>query len=257
MSTNVNYDALFNMVQFNIYKSLIPIGIQDTDYRRLALVHDVDEAILEQVISEIDANNSVYAKKLTNRFNLAKLAEKPVKLAFLGDSITSDRQSYLNIIRKAMDGQDNVTFLDFAISGQKSGDLFTIMYPNVISEHADIAHIMIGTNDMRRMDDDTLLYHTSPAEYEKNLDYIVRELVKDGTKVILTTISPVSQANAKKNYPNHRLLFTEEDRILFNDIVKRVAQKYGATVNDMDALYGQYRSLRQRLGCGRFYGYGD
>lgn len=240
MSTNVNYDALFNMLQFNLYKSLIPIGIQDHDARRLAQVHDVDIAMIQQVISEIGENNAVYAKKLAEKFNLAKLAERPVKLAFLGDSITSDRQSYFNILRKAMAGRENVTFLDFSISGQKSGDLFTIMYPNIISVHADIAHIMIGTNDMRRMDDDTLLYHTSPAEYEKNLDYMVRELIKDGTKVILTTLSPVSQAKAKENYPNHRLLFLEEDRILFNDIIKRVAKKHGAIVNDMDALYGQY-----------------
>lgn len=240
MSTSVNYDALFNMVQFNIHKSLISIGIQDDDYRRLSQLYDVDLSLLHKVISNIQESNTAYAKKLETKLDLTKLAEQPIKLAFLGDSITSDRMGYMNVIRRAMQGQDNVTFFDFAISGQKSGDLFTIMYPNVIGEHVDIAHIMIGTNDMRRMDDDTLLYHTSPAEYEKNLDYIVRELVRDRTKVILTTIPPVSTINTKKSYPNHRLLFLEEDRILYNDIIKRIAQEYGATLNDMDPLYGQF-----------------
>ena len=239
MSNNISYGMLFSMMKFNIHKSLIPIGISDDDYPRLAKVYDADDALMEQVISTIEKSNTMYAQRLTDKFDLVKLIEKAVTLAFLGDSITSDRQSYFNIIRKAA-GNGAVTFLDYSISGQKSGDLFTIMYPDIISAHSDIAHVMIGTNDMRRMNDEMRLYHTSPEEYEKNLDYIVRALVNDGTKVILTTIPPVSQDKVSKNYPDHRMLFLEEDRILFNHILSHIAEKYGATLNNMDRFYCQH-----------------
>ena len=239
MCNNISYGMLFSMMKFNIHKSLIPIGISDDDYSRLAKVYDADDALMEQVVSTIEKSNGLYAQRITEKFDFAKLIEKPITLAFLGDSITSDRQSYFNIIRKAT-GNGNAVFVDYAISGQKSGDLFTVMYPDIISVHSDIAHIMIGTNDMRRMNDEMRLYHTSPEEYEKNLDYIVRALVNDGTKVILTTIPPVSQEKVTKNYPDHRMLFLEEDRILFNHILSHIAEKYGATLNNMDSFYCQY-----------------
>ena len=238
--SGVSYEALYNMLQFNLYKSLIPIGIQDNDCSRLAMVHGVSEEELCRVIMDIQEINANSARKLSAELDLSGLTKKPVKIAFLGDSITSDRHSYLNIIRKVVEGSENIKILDYSISGHKSADLFTAMYPDVISEHVDIAHILIGTNDMRKMADDSGLFHTSPSEYKKNLDYVVRALIEDGTKVVLSTISPVCQEIVQKHYPNHRMLFMEEDRTMFNSIVKGIAEKYGAKINDMDEIYGRY-----------------
>lgn len=233
----IDYDFNF---KFNLHKSLIPIGIEDEDYERLKTVYGVDERWMQTTVARMKESNVRYAEKLLKQFDFSKLLKKSVKIAFFGDSITSDRQSYLNILKEALKDSENVVLTDMAISAHKSGDLFTAIYPNMVGLHAEIAHIMIGTNDVRRIDDEQCLYHTSPAEYEKNVDYVVSALVKDGTKVILTTIPPFSQEKAAKSFVGAHVLFREEDRKLFNEILKHIAEKYGAVFNDMDESYAQY-----------------
>lgn len=239
MSNVPEIDYAFNF-KFNLHKSLIPIGIEDNDYERLQTVYGVDDKWMNESIAKIKESNVRQAEKLGSKFDFSKLVTKSVKIVFLGDSITSDRQSYLNILKEAMKKLPDINLVDMAISGHKSGDLFTAIYPNTIGEQADIAHIMIGTNDVRRINDDRKLYHTSPSEYEKNVEYVVSALVKEGTKVILTTIPPYSQEKADRSFVGAHVLFLEEDRKLFNGILTRIAEKYGAILNNMDDLYSKY-----------------
>lgn len=232
-------DYHFNF-KFNLHKSLIPIGIDDSDYVRLQTVYGVDEEWMQKTVSEFAQSNAHYAQLLKEEVDLSAFGRAPLKIAFFGDSITSDRQSYLNILKLATKEYPDVTLVDMAISAHKSGDLFTAVYPKMVDEHADIAHIMIGTNDIRRIDDELCLYHTSPAEYEKNVDYVVSALVKDGSKVILTTIPPFSREKSSRAFAKGKALFLEEDRQIFNAILAKVAEKYGAYLNQMDSLYAQY-----------------
>ena len=131
------------------------------------MVYGVDSAWLRNEAALIRRANARCAAHLETQFNLSALSGKQAKIIFLGDSITSDRQSYLNILKQALSGTPDLKLIDLAISAQKSVDLFTGVYPDIIAQRADIAHIMIGTNDVRRIDDERRLYHTSPAEYEK------------------------------------------------------------------------------------------
>lgn len=239
MSNVPEIDYAFNF-KFNLHKSLIPIGIEDNDYERLQTVYGVDDKWMNETISKIKESNVRQAEKLGSKFDFSKLVMKSAKIVFLGDSITSDRQSYLNILKEATKKLPDISLVDMSISGHKSGDLFTAIYPNTIGEQADIAHIMIGTNDVRRINDDRKLYHTSPAEYEKNVEYVVSALVKEGTKVILTTIPPYSQEKADRSFVGAHVLFLEEDRKLFNGILARIAEKHGAILNNMDDLYSKY-----------------
>ena len=239
MSTPSEIDYLFNF-KFNLHKSLIPIGIDDHDYDRLKTVYGVSDEWMKQTVESIESSNKQHAEMLSSQFDFEKLNKKPIKIVFFGDSITSDRQSYLNILKIALQNYKNVQLVDMAISAHKSGDLFTATYPNMIGEHADIAHIMIGTNDVRQINDEDRAYHTSPEEYEKNVDYVVSELTKDGTKVILTTIPPYSQDKADKSFVGCRALFLEESRKLFNSILAWTAEKHGALLNQMDELYAPY-----------------
>ena len=239
MANASQQDYHFNF-KFNLHKSLIPIGIDDSDYIRLQTVYGVDGEWMRETVTEFTQSNTHYAQLLKEEVDLSILGSKPLKIAFFGDSITSDRQSYLNILKLATKEYQNISLVDMAISAHKSVDLLTAIYPNMVGEHADIAHIMIGTNDLRRIDDERCLYHTSPAEYEKNVDYVVSALVKDGTKVILTTIPPFSKEKSSKAFAEAKALFLEQDRQIFNAIIMKIAKKYGAYINHMDSSYAQY-----------------
>ena len=239
MGEAAQMDYFFNF-KFNLHKSLLPIGIDDHDYKRLEAVYGVDEAWMQQAVETIAASNRAQAAQLATRFDLRKLDAKPLKIAFFGDSITSDRQSYLNVLKTATAEFVNLTLVDMAISAHKSGDLFTALYPGMIGEHADIAHIMIGTNDVRQMDDAQRLFHTSPEEYEKNVDYVVSQLVQDGTQVILTTIPPFCEEKVTRGFAGCRALFCEQSRVLFNGILERIAARHGVLLNRMDTRYAPH-----------------
>lgn len=239
MSTVPEIDYSFNF-KFNLHKSIIPIGIDDHDYDRLKTVYGVSDEWMKQTVESISASNKEHAEILAKKFDFEQLNKKPLKIVFFGDSITSDRQSYFNIMKIALQNCQNVNLVDMSISAHKSTDLFTALYPNMVGEHADIAHIMIGTNDVRQMDDDQRLHHTGPEEYEKNVSYVVSELVKDGTKVIITTMPPYSTEKSSVCFAENRALFLEEGRQLYNGILARVAEKYNVFLNKMDERYAAY-----------------
>lgn len=239
MANTPQQDNHFNF-KFNLHKSIFPIGIDDDDYARLQTVYNVDAEWMQQTASEFAQSNARHAGLLKEKCDLSPLGAKPLKIVFFGDSNTSNRQSYLNILKAATKGYSQLQLVDRSISGQKAGDLFTAIHPSMVGEHADIAHIMIGTNDFRRIIDQAKLYHTSPAEFEKNVDYVVSALIMDGSKVILTTIPPFSAEKAEKHFSKALGMFDEEDRQLYNSILGRIAKKHGAYLNQMDPLYAQY-----------------
>ena len=99
---------------------------------------------------------------------------------------------------------------------------------------------MIGTNDVRRIDYRRDVYFTSPLEFKKNMDFIVSSLVENGTKVIVSTLPPIFEERTKVQYDGYHTVYPQEDRILFNEIMINVAKEYGAVVNQMEHVYGQY-----------------
>lgn len=249
MANTPEQDHHFNF-KFNLHKSIIPIGIDDNDYTRLQTVYNVDSEWMRLTVSEFAQSNARHAQRLKEERDLSTLGIKPLKIVFFGDSNTSNRQSYLNILKAATEDYPQLHLVDRSISGHKTGDLFTAIYPAMVGEHADIAHIMIGTNDFRRIIDPAKLYHTGPAEFEKNVDYVVSALIKDSSQVILTTIPPFSKEKSDKHFSKSNGIFDEADRQLYNSILENVAHKYGAYLNQMDALYAQYTPEQLTIGDG-------
>jgi len=235
----ISYDFPF-CFKFRLHKAYCHfIGIIDSDNDRLRDVYGVDQDTYDAVIKAEEEHNAKYAEILKKKVDLSKLGERPLKIAFLGDSITSDRNSYLNIIKKAVEDMD-VEFFDFSVSGATTASMFAVARPDYTDVHADIAHIMIGTNDIRSIDDEIGYAITSATEFEKNVGYIVRELTKEGTKVIISTIPPIVLERAKAHFTASKMIVREEDRVAYNAILEKIADKYGAVFNKMDEHYGKY-----------------
>ena len=239
MANISDQERRFNF-KFNLHKTVFSIGIEDDDYARLQAVYNVDSEWMQLIVSEFAQSNALQAQCLKEKYDLSALDTRPLKILFLGDSNTSNRQSHLNILKAATKEYPWLQLVDRSVSGYKSGDLFTAIHPGLLGEHADIAHIMIGSNDFRRIIDPEKLYHTSPAEFEKNVDYVVSALIKDSSRVIITTIPPFSKKKADNHFAKSNGMFDEEDRQLYNNILEKIAQRYGAYLNQMDTLYAQY-----------------
>lgn len=227
--------------EYNIHKSTIPLGVEDTDYGRLAATYGVDEETVLEQVAAITASNEKNAKGLLQsvcRNDLKKLENK--RVAFLGDSNTSFRKSYMNVIRTALRDLPGFRTHDCAVSGNRVGNLVYNMYPNIHSLHADIAHVMIGGNDMRRTDGPMYVIMTQPDHFYRCLDFVVTGLVEDGTKVILSTVTPVCIPKLAKSQEGWRSAFREEDRQEFNDQIRKLAAKHNIRLNDMESTFSQY-----------------
>lgn len=233
-----NLEFQFNF-KFNLHKSCIPVGIDDHDYPRLSVVYGVPEEELMEEVRQTEAGNRAEAELLIagKKDALAKLSGK--RIAFLGDSITSDRASYFNILRTALEGYD-VQLLDDSISGYKLVDIITSLVPNVTGFNADIVHIMIGSNDMKRTTDGADMILFSPEEYERDLNYLLQVLTKCGAKVIISTIPPFDLPKIKVKFWDANVQYFEEDRARFNAIVRGKAAQWGCMLNEMDPTYSGY-----------------
>lgn len=228
---------LYNNVKFNMHKLIL--DIRGDDYERISEVfHDSPDQIKE--LAEGFSNTlDRQAEELQRIIPLPEIhGEKAV--AFIGDSITSDRESFMNIIKRAYGGRQELHFIDAAVSGDKSDDAKMKFYIRTMNYNPDIVHILIGTNDMRESDDrygDTCV---SLGDYKCNLDYMVKCLVENGKKVILSTVSPVCMDGLKKRFPEDHWMYHKEKIENVNEILETLALKYEVKLNDMRPVYGKY-----------------
>ena len=153
------------------------------------------------------------------------------KVLLIGDSI---RQGYDKYVEMAFDGvldvrypKENCRFTTYIIRalGDWKNQLFTS------EEEADLVHFNAGLWDDLRMHDGEAL--VSIEDYERNLERIYRLLSSHFPKarVIFATSTPVVEElflGACKRF--------NRDTEAYNAVAVRVAEKYGASINDLYAL---------------------
>ncbi len=234
------FENAFNL-KFNLNKAYTDIGICDDDAARQAAIYDIDPAEIDGIMAGFYEENKTNAAKVLESYGtFAPNTQKEYRIAYLGDSITSDRNSHQNIVKCILEKYNNINIKDFAISGYKSSDIFTAFYPGIANYKPNIAVMMIGTNDMRITDDEHCYYHTAPTEYERNLDYIVESLRDLGCKVVICTLPPFDMKKITQALDGWKILYTEDGRTLYDNIIIKTAAKYSATLVDMRHVYTEY-----------------
>lgn len=229
---------LYNNIKFNMQKLILDVPERDTLW--LSRIFAAQEREVEALIEGFENTVLQQVKEIREKGNIPQV-HGPKTIVFVGDSITSDRESCLNILKKLYEDEKELKWVDAAISGDKSDDAKMKFYERTMNHHPDIAHVLIGTNDMRRSDDEDGESCLSLEDYRKNLEYIVKRLKANGVKIILTTISPILNEGVRKRFPNDNWIYKEEDIRAVNIIIEETAAKYEVKLNDMRPVYGGYR----------------
>jgi lysophospholipase L1-like esterase len=162
------------------------------------------------------------------------------KIAYIGDSITSDRESHMNIVRTILKEYPGIDIKDFAISGYKASDVFTAYYPGIADYAPDIAVIMIGTNDMRITDDEYCYHHGGVSEYIRNINYILGKLHGAGCTPIICTLSPFDMVKMRIALDGWKILYKEESRVIYDNCIIEAAARNEAVLVDMRNIYADY-----------------
>ncbi len=230
---------LYNNIKFNMQKLIL--DVPENDALWLSRIFGAKEEEVAKLLHDFEKAAGQQAQEIRKGREIPVI-EKGKKIAFIGDSITSDRESYFNIIRKLFENEEKLVWIDAAISGDKSDDAKMKLNERAMNYQPDIAHILIGTNDMRENMDEDGESCLSLAEYRKNLEYIVKRLQKAGVIPILSTISPVLVEGIGKRFPDDHWTYHEANIEAVNNIIEEVAQTFGARFNDMRHVYCQYQA---------------
>ena len=159
-------------------------------------------------------------------------------ILFLGDSNTSDRESFFNIIRAVFEGS-NHRFVDASVSGWRTTEFIDDINFYLLCHEADIVHIMLGTNEVRRINLSNGKSINSDSEYEKNIDFIISVLKARGTKIIMSTLPPYDLE--KEAFETAKWTIDKENFDKFNVIIEEKAIQNECVLNDMRTTYQECR----------------
>ena len=120
--------------------------------------------------------------------------------------------------------------INAGIGGNNTADLLKRIEKDCLAHKPKLTILMVGTNDMN-----TAKY-IPLADYEKNLDEIVKRIKSMKSKILLMTILPCYEPDL---LTRHKAEFYQPEgvsgrRKQINDVVKKIAAKYNTHLLDLE-----------------------
>lgn len=222
--------------KFNLYK-LSGLLIEEEDLPSIARVYGVS---LEELKSIDDGfRRNVEALSATLEAASGPVVEPAddgtpsVAILAIGDSITSDRESYLKILNHYWRKNPSRRMLDAAVSGDTTADLIKRFYSTVLNREFQWAVLFIGTNDGFQLDDERRISILSLDEYKRNIRFISETLIAKGKKLIQITVPPVDNTRLRSFFPDANSVYTKEHIGELNAFIRQWSGQNNYPVADL------------------------
>jgi lysophospholipase L1-like esterase len=221
------------MHKFNIHK-LSGLNIDDQDLVSIARVYGVKPKELKKLEAQFNKRIEIASRELRERIGV-KPVSTPYSIAAIGDSLTSDRESYVKILNHLWKEDGGRVLLDCGISGDTTCDVVTRFYTSVLNNEFSWAIIFLGTNDSRANDDEYNHSFLSVDEYRRNMIYIIENLTKRQKNLILVTIPNTDTKRMKAYFPDYNEKYDTERVEMTNVVVRKLAENYKTELADFSA----------------------
>jgi lysophospholipase L1-like esterase len=222
--------------KFNLYK-LSGLLIEDDDLASIARVYGAPLEDLEKIEAGFQRNIARLSASLPKAAGSAAgpplAGTPPGSILAIGDSITSDRESYVKILNHYWRGDPSRRLLDAAVSGDTTADLIKRLYSSVLNVEFAWAVLFIGTNDSLQLDDEQRISVLSLDEYKRNIRFITETLLARGKRLIQITIPPVDNARLRSFFPDANSVYTKKQIGEVNDFIREWAKKKNYPVADL------------------------
>jgi lysophospholipase L1-like esterase len=226
------------MHKYNLHKWL-GLLIEDDDIRFISSMYGVKKKHLQEVDDSLKASVARLAEELRKRAKI-KSAGKPYEIAAIGDSLSSDRQSWVNILNHMWRDEGKRHIIDCSISGDTTSHLLDRFYSSILNEEFAWAVVFIGTNDCRELDDDAHISNISFDEYERNMTYIMESLLNRGKKVINVTLPPADNERMQHYFPDSNQCYDQARIEKTNDYIRQLSKKYKTNLADLAGVLANY-----------------
>jgi len=221
--------------KFNLHK-LLSMLIDDNDIESIARIYGVETAELKRVEDSFTATIAETANDLGKRF---PQSDVPLRLVAIGDSITSDRESYAKILNMMWKDSPNRKVIDCGISGDTTSNIINRFYSTVLIEEFDWAVIFLGTNDARELEGDDIS-NISLTEFKRNMTYLSDTLLKAGKKLIHVTIPPVDSTRLQAFFVGANWVYNLERIKATNDFIRELSESRGTFLADLAIAIDSY-----------------
>ncbi len=221
------------MHKFNIHKWLA-LNVADDDLRSIARIYGVRTGELKKVERQLQENVVRLAARLKEARGAPRPAAAPLSVIAVGDSISSDRESFVRILNRYWSGTPR-TVIDSAISGNTTSSLLDRLYGTVMNQPFDWVVLFIGTNDCRLPADQWHITVTSLQEYQRNVEYLTDVFKAAGKRVIVVTLPPADNARFEPFIAPTRRTYDLKLIDAANDMLRARAARKGLKVADLAA----------------------
>jgi lysophospholipase L1-like esterase len=219
--------------KYNLFKWL-GFAIEEDDLASIARIYGVPLSELEAIEQRFQETVSRLAQRLAEERPL-RPAPAPLTLLALGDSLTSDRQSWVKILRRYWAADPSRQIIDSAVSGDTATSVLNRLHRTVLRHRFERAVVLLGTNDCRRMDEPDGLTNLSLEEYQRDLRYLTLRLMRHGAALVLVTLPPVDTERLKRFFTETNSTYDAERLEATNEFLRALAAERGAQLADLAA----------------------
>jgi lysophospholipase L1-like esterase len=216
------------MHKFNLHKWL-RLLVNDHDLASIARIYGVRRSALRRIDRGYRENLDRLAASLPRRAE--RPLEKPVTILALGDSITSDRESWARILARYWREDPTRRILDSAVSGDTTASLLERYNSTVANQEFDWVVLFIGTNDCRQLDEKTPM--VSLEEYRRNLQILLDRLA--GKRIVLVTLPPADNTRFSSFFPESGNCYDARHLEAANRILRELAAGRKLALADLAA----------------------
>ena len=215
------------------------------DEELLARLFGLDPEEYREVKGRFDANARDAALELLED---ASFTESVDRLPFragetvvgVGDSITDDLQSWLEIVRHLLSErrpEDGIRIVNAGLSAHTTAMVLRRFIPSVVSLKPDWIVCLLGGNDATRVGPEPNKPQVSPEETARNLE-AMRHLARTQTEARWIWITPPTyDENRACSYPPFKMgqsVFTNRDVVAIGDFVREQEE----SVVDIQEVFG-------------------
>jgi lysophospholipase L1-like esterase len=234
------------MHKYNLHKWL-GLAIEDEDLGAIARIYGVKVTRLARIERGFRESIARLAASLPKRE--AKPLASPLTILALGDSISSDRESWVKILNRYWREDPNRRVLDCAISGDTTCNLLNRFYSTVLNQEFAWVVLFIGTNDCRQLNDPAHISAISLEEYRRNVEYLTERFVERGKRIVLVTLPPADNARLRAFFPEANSCYDPARLEATNRYLRELAARKGFAVADLAAaIQAQHQDVLEEDG---------
>jgi lysophospholipase L1-like esterase len=226
--TQPSYDLEF-IHRFNLYQGA-GLSIAEDSIEAIARVYGVSPGRLQAIEDRFRTRTAALAGELRESLPPFR-TERNYRIMAIGDSMTADREGYVDILRSYWGADPGRALYNVGRSGETTADVLGRLEADILPRTFDWAVLFIGSNDCGGPAGSG--GQVSITESARNLDYLVDHLLDAGKKVIQVTLPTPDNDRTRAFFGDGNWHYEPERIAAMNRLIRGQSHVKGTGLADL------------------------